>query len=189
MCSVSEPAPGPSAQALNSETLTPKRTVGLSDIAAGIEVTDEQRDRGVASVDDTDTDLAERLSAFAADLPCSASEAATLVESYAAGKSVGGAARAAGLAPATGARTLHRLGEPVCPLSPVERDVVRDFLDARMGRTDAVSLVGSETEFALGVYCETHDPIPGAVETLEGALAVESSDPLADARSDVGDLL
>ena len=163
--------------------------MGLSEIAAGIESTTEQRDRGVASVDDTDADLTERLGAFAADLPCSAGAAATLVEAYAAGKSVGAASRAAELAPATGARTLHRLGEPVCPLSPVERDVVRDFLDARVGRTDAVSLVGSETEFALGVYCETHDPIPGAVEALEGALAVEQSDPLADARSDVGDLL
>lgn len=165
--------------------------MGLSEIAAGIEVTTEQRDRGVASVDDTDADLTDRLREFATDLPCTASEAATLVESYAAGKSVGVASRAAGLAPATGARTLHRLGEVVCPLSPVERDVVRDFLDARIGRTDAVSLVGSETEFALGVYCETHDPIPGAVEALEGALAVESAalDPLADARSDVSDLL
>ena len=163
--------------------------MGLSDIAAGIEVTAEQRERGVASVDDTEADLADRLGAFAAEFPCSAGEAATLVERYAAGASVGAASRTAGLAPATGARTLHRLGEPVCPLSPVERDVVRDFLDARIGRTDAVSLVGSETEFALGVYCETHDPIPGAVEALEGALAVESADPLVDARSDVGDLL
>jgi hypothetical protein len=67
--------------------------------------------------------------------------------------------------------------------------VVRDFLDARIGRTDAVALVGSEREFALGVYCETHDPIPGTVEALEGALAVERTDPLVDARSDVGDLL
>lgn len=163
--------------------------MGLSDIAAGIEVTTEQCDRGVASVDGTDADLADRLREFAGDLPCSAGEAATLVERYAVGGSVGAASRAAGLAPATGARTLHRLGEPVCPLSPVERDVVRDFLDARVGRTDAVALVGSETEFAIGVYCETHDPIPGAVEALEGVLAVEPTDPLADARSDVGDLL
>lgn len=163
--------------------------MGLSDIVAGIEVTTEQRARGVASVDDTDAGLAERLAAFAEDLPCPAAAAATFVDAYAAGKSVGAASRAAGLAPATGARTLHHLGEPVCPLSPVERDVVRDFLDARVGRTDAVSLVGSETEFALGVYCQTHEPIPGAVEALEGALAVEATDPLADARSDVGDLL
>jgi hypothetical protein len=163
--------------------------VGLSDIAAGIEVTTEQRERGVASVDDTAADLAERLGAYDSALPCSARAAATLVEAYAGGKSVGAASRAAGLVPATGARALHRLGEPVCPLSPVERDVVRDFLDARIGRTDAVALVGSEREFALGVYCETHDPIPGAVEALEGALAVESADPLVDARSDVGDLL
>jgi hypothetical protein len=124
---------------LNYTIIKAKGNVELSDIAASIEVTTEQRARG--------------------------------------------------LAPATGARTLHRLGEPVCPLSSVERDVIRDFLDARVGRIEAVSLPTSETAFAIGVYCETHDPIPGVVEALEEALAVEATDPLADARSDVGDLL
>ena len=189
MWSVPDPVADRSTQALNSEIHTMEHTVGLSDIAAGIEVTTEQRDRGVPSVDDTGADLADRLCEFAADLPCSADEAATLVEAYAGGGSVGSASRAAGLAPATGARALHRLGEPVCPLSPVERDVVRDFLDARIGWTDAVALVGSEAEFAIGVYCETHDPLPGAAEALAGALSVRTEDPLADARSDVGDLL
>jgi hypothetical protein len=48
-----------------------------------------------------------------------------------------------------------------------------------------------ETDFELGVYARTHDPLPGASEAVEGLLAPGSngSDPLAEARSDVDDLL
>jgi hypothetical protein len=164
--------------------------VTLSDIAAGLEVTAEQRDRGVAAVDSTDTTLAERLEPFASDLPCSADEAATLVEAYAAGRAVGASARAAGLARVTGAKTLFLLGESIQPLSPTARRVLCDWLDARLSRADALALTGvSEREFALGAFVETHDPLPGVRSALEGALAVEPADPLVDARSDVGDLL
>lgn len=163
--------------------------MGLSDLAAGLETTAEQRDRGVAAVDAT-ADLEARLAAFAADLPCSPAAVATLVEAYAAGQSVGASARAAGLAPVTGAKVFHLLGEPVNPLPPTAREVVRDWLDARLSRTEARRLAGvGETEFALGVYVETHDPIPGAREAVAGALAVEERDPLEDARSGVADLL
>jgi len=67
--------------------------MALSDIAAGVEVTTRQRDRGVAAVDETDAPLPERLAPFADDLPCSAAAAATVVEAYAAGRSVGDAGR------------------------------------------------------------------------------------------------
>lgn len=163
----------------------------LEEIAAGIEVTAEQVVRGVAAVDDTGADVETRLEPFAEELPCDVGAAAELVAAYAEGVSVGAAARRAGLAPTTGAKALHRLGEPVSPLSPAERTVVDDFLAARVSRTEAIRLVGDEADFALGVYARTHDPLPGASEAVEGLLAPGSDapDPLAEARSDVGDLL
>jgi hypothetical protein len=146
--------------------------MGLSEIAAGLEVTVEQRDRGVASVDATDADLAERLAPYAGELPCSAPEAATVVRRYAAGADVGASARAAGLPPVTGAKTLHLLGEPVHPLGPAGRAVVRDWLAAECSRSEALALTGAdETAFALAAFIETHDPIAGARDALEGALA------------------
>ena len=163
----------------------------LDELAAGIEVTTEQVDRGVAAVDDTGADVETRLEPFAEDLPCGVGEAAALVAAYSDGVSVGSAARRAGLAPTTGAKALHRLGEPVSPLTSTGRAVVDDFLAARVSRTEAVRLVGDEADFALGVYARTHDPLPGASEAVEGLLAPgsETLDPLAEARSDVGDLL
>lgn len=163
----------------------------LDEIAAGIEVTAEQVDRGVAAVDDTDADVETRLRPFADDLPCEVDSAAALVAAYAEGASVGAAARRAALAPTTGAKALHRLGEPISPLTPTDREVVDDFLDARLSRTEAIRLVGDEADFALGVYARTHDPLPGASEAVEGLLAPGSGgiDPLAETRSDVGDLL
>lgn len=160
--------------------------VALSDIAAGLAVTTEQRDRGVAVVDATAGDLATRLAPFAGELPCSAAAAATLVDAYAAGRSVGDAARSAGLAPVTGAKTLHLLGEPVRVLGPTGRAVVRDWLAAELTRSEAIQLVGeAPTTFALGVFFETHDPIAGAPTAVEAALspagrpAVEKRDHLA----------
>lgn len=162
----------------------------LSELAAGLEVTAEQEDRGVAVVDDTDASLAERLDAFADELPCTPAAAATLVESYTTGTSLGAAAQAAGIAPVTGAKTLHLLGEGVAPLGPTGREVVRDWLDARLSRADALELTRcDEAEFALAVFVETHDTLPGAREALEGALAVEPVDPLADARPDADEFL
>jgi hypothetical protein len=165
--------------------------VTLEEIAAGIEVTAEQVDRGVATVDDTGTDVETRLEPFADDLPCDVGSAVRLVAAYAEGVSVGTAARRAGLAPTTGAKTLHRLGEPVSPLTPTDRTVVDDFLAARVSRTEAIRLVGDETDFALGVYARTHEPLPGAREAVEGLLVpdAEGTDPLAEARSDLDALL
>lgn len=168
-------------------------TVTLSEIAAGLEVTAEQSERGergVAAVDDTDADLAARLDAFADDLPCTPAAAATLVESYTRGASVGDAAREAGVAPVTGAKALHRLGEPVQPLSPTGMEIVRDWLDARLSRTEALELVGGdETAFALAAYVETHDPITGAPEAVGGALDTGLADPLSETRSDLDEFL
>lgn len=162
----------------------------LSELAAGLEVTAEQEDRGVAVVDGTDTPLVERLEPFRDALPCTPAAAATLVECYTTGTSLGTAAREAGIAPITGAKALHLLGEEVSPLGPTGRDVVRDWLDARLSRADALELTrASEAEFALAVFVETHDPLPEAQEALEGALAVEHRDPLADARPDADEFL
>jgi hypothetical protein len=169
--------------------------MGLADIAAGLEVTSEQCSRGVATVDGTDASVADRLAPFADDLPCSPAEAASVVEAYAGGGSVGASARAAGLPPMTGAKTLHLLGESVSPLGPTGREVVRDWLDATLPRADALELAGaSETEFALAAYVETHDPIAGARDAVESALApsgdaaVEKRDLLAETMSDAGSL-
>ena len=162
----------------------------LSDIAAGVEVTTHQRDRGVAAVDETDASLPERLAPVADDLPCSAAIAATLVEAYAAGKSVGDAGRAAGVAPVTAAKTLHLLGEQVSPVGPTGRELVADWLAGELSRSDAIALAGvTEQEFALAVYVETHEPLPAARDAVEGALTTEERDPLGETMSDVGELL
>lgn len=165
--------------------------MGLSDIAAGVEVTTEQRDRGVATVDDTDATLAERLAAHADALPCAADAAATVLEVYAGGESVGTAARVAGLAPITAAKTLHLLGESVSPLGPTGREIVRDWLGAELSRSEARELTGAtDREFALAAYVETHDPLSDAEEAVAGVLTPErGADPLADARSDLPELL
>ena len=169
----------------------------LSEIADGLEVTTEQRDRGVATVDDTDRNLRERLDSFAADLPCDAEAAATVVEGHTAGRAIGDSARAAGVAPMTAAKVLHLLGcEGISPLTPRARDILRDWLAADLSRSDALALTGaSETEFALATFVETHDPIAGASDALEGALsrgedaAVEKRDALAGTMSSPNDLL
>jgi len=165
----------------------------LSEIAADVRVTAEQCDRGVATVDDTGADLEERLADYAPDLPCTAAEAATVVDAYADGANVGAAGGAAGVAPMTAAKTLHRLGvQGLSPLSPRQREVVRDWLAAELPRSEALALCGeSEAEFALAAYVETHDPIPGAADAAESALAGAgpTDDPLDDAMSSVDELL
>ena len=165
--------------------------MGLSDIAAGVEVTTEQRDPGVATVDRTEASLTERLDAVAEALPCDGGTAATVVERYAGGGSVGAAGRAAGIAPMTAAKTLHLLGESVSPVGPMGREVIADYLTGELPRTEARQLARvSETEFSLAVYVATHDPLPDARAAVEDALAVGTeTDPLADTMSDTVDLL
>ncbi|EMA20746.1 DUF7858 family protein [Haloarcula argentinensis] len=162
----------------------------LSDIAAGVEVTTHQRDRGIAAVDETDASLPERLAPVADDLPCSAATAATVVEVYAAGKSVGDAGRAAGVAPVMAAKTLHLVGEQVSPVGPQGREMIADWLAGDLSRSDAIALADvTEQEFALAVYIETHEPLPAARDAVEGALTTEDRDPLGETMSDVGELL
>ncbi|MFY4811250.1 hypothetical protein [Haloarcula argentinensis] len=162
----------------------------LSDIAAGVEVTTHQRDRGIAAVDETDAPLPERLAPVADDLPCSAATAATVVEAYAAGKSVGDAGRAAGVAPVMAAKTLHLVGEQVSPVGPQGREMIADWLAGDLSRSDAIALADvTEQEFALAVYIETHEPLPAARDAVEGALTTEERDPLGETMSDVGELL
>jgi hypothetical protein len=146
--------------------------MGLSDIAAGIEITETQEESGVATVDATDATLADRLDRFAQQLPCSPTAAATVLERYTAGAAIGPAARAAGVAPMTAAKTLHLLGESVSPLSPTGRDVLGDWIAGDLSRTEALELTRlSESEFALATYVETHDPIEDACAAIEGVLA------------------
>ncbi|MFW5974301.1 MAG: hypothetical protein ACOCPZ_02840 [Natrialbaceae archaeon] len=153
--------------------------MGLSEIAAGIEVTERQDERGVATVDGTDHTLAERLAPFEAEFPCTAEQAATVLERYAEGGSVGDAGRAAGIAPTTAAKTLHLLGESVSPVGPMGREIIGDWIDGRISRTEALELarVGEET-FALAVYVETHEPIEAACREIEGVLAAEYTEGL-----------
>jgi DNA-binding MurR/RpiR family transcriptional regulator len=147
--------------------------MGLSDIAEGVAVTTRQRERGVASVDRTAAPLAERLAEYADDLPCGAEAAADLAEAYAAGGSVGDAADQTGVAPTTAAKCLHRLGfEGLTPFSPLQRDVLEDWLHAELSRADALALTdASEREFALAAYVATHDRLSGAAEAVESTLS------------------
>ncbi|USZ67000.1 hypothetical protein NGM10_09690 [Halorussus salilacus] len=169
----------------------------LSDIADGLEVTTEQRDRGVAAVDARPGELRERLAEFADDLPCDPASAAAILEGHTAGKSVGASAREAGVAPVTASKTLHLLGcEGVSPLTPRAHEVLRDWLSADLSRTEARELTGaSETEFALAAFVETHDPIPGSGGVVEGAFedrggaTLAKRDELGETYSSVGDLL
>lgn len=156
----------------------------LSEIAAGIEVTAEQERRDVAAVDETGAELLDRLRPHAEQLPCTPDAAATVVETHAAGTSIGDSAQEAGIAPVTAAKALHRCGvSGVTPLSPMARRIVRDWLDGQLPRSEAVELTGAtEAEFALGTYIETHEPAPELV-TAVAALGSETGDqkPLADA--------
>jgi hypothetical protein len=170
--------------------------MGLSDIAAGIEVHDRQRERGVPTVDATGDDLAARLDEHAGTLPCTPEAAATVLETYTAGTSVGDCAREAGVVPMTAAKLLHRCGVTgMSPLGPTARRIVRDWLEGELSRTEASELVGAdEAAFALAAYVETHDAVPGLAAAVEGVLepdttaTVDKRDALAETMSAVGDL-
>ena len=162
----------------------------LSEIAAGLEVTTEQQECGVAETDDTGASLEERLVEFDESLPCSPEAAATVVDAYTEGAHVGRAAAVADVPKTTAAKALYLLGEPIDPLSPTAKRVVDDWLEGEISRTEAQTLAGvGEREFALGVYVATHDPIGGAESVVAEADSRPNSDPLADARSDLGDLI
>lgn len=171
--------------------------MSLSDIAEGVATTRSQRERGVAVVDRTSGSLASVLGEFASALPCGAEPAATLVKAYRGGQSVESAATAAGVPPVTAAKVLYRLGfEGLSPLSPLQRDICRDWLAGDLTRTEAQELADvGDRAFALGAYIETHDPIPGAEEGVEDALAssedamVEKRDALAETMTAASDLL
>ncbi|MFD1570609.1 hypothetical protein [Halorubrum laminariae] len=156
----------------------------LSEIAADLEVTARQRDRGVAVADDTETPLVDRLAAHVDTLPCTPAATATLVDTYSAGRSVGDAAGEAGVTPMIAAKTLHRCGvSGVCPLAPTRRGVVRDWLDGRIARSDAVALTGGdEADFALATYVETHGPVSAVADAVDAHLA--GSAPLGGALGD-----
>ncbi|WP_251342180.1 hypothetical protein [Haloplanus halophilus] len=170
--------------------------MALSDIAAGIEVHDRQRERGVPTVDATGDDLVARLEDHDDALPCTPEAAATVLEAYAAGTSVGDCAREAGVAPMTAAKLLHRCGVTgLSPLAPTARRVLRDWLNGDLPRSEAVELAGAdEADFALAAYVETHDPVPDLSDAVEGVLepdstaTVDKRDALAETMSSVGDL-
>jgi hypothetical protein len=67
---------------------------------------------------------------------------------------------------------------------------VDDWLAGELSRTDARTLAGvGDDEFALGAYVATHDPIEGADAAIADACSLDDEDPLADARSDLSDLI
>ncbi|MFB6080955.1 MAG: hypothetical protein ABEJ81_08155 [Haloferacaceae archaeon] len=167
----------------------------LGEIAAGIEVTAEQRDRGVTTVDGREEALVDRLAPHADALPCTPEAAATVLRSHTAGTSVGESAREAGIAPMTAAKALHRCGvEGVDPLTPTAREVVCDWLAGDLPRSEAVELAGGdEAEFALAAYVATHDPVPALVTAAarvggRPAGAVAKRDSLAETMSDPTEL-
>ncbi|MFB6271076.1 MAG: hypothetical protein ABEH83_14115 [Halobacterium sp.] len=168
--------------------------MALSDIAEGVTVTTRQRERGVASVDRTGESLAAQLAALDGDLPVDADVAASLAEAYAGGASVGSAADEVGVPPTTAAKALHRLGfAGLSPFSPLQRDVLDDWLAGDLSRADAVELTGaSDREFALASFVATHDALDGAAEAVDGALStsrdamVEKRDALAATLPDPG---
>jgi hypothetical protein len=170
--------------------------MALSDIAAGIEVREGQHDRGVPTVDATEDGLAARLEDHAERLPCTPEAAASVVEAYAAGTSVGDCAREAGLAPMTAAKLLHRCGVTgLSPLTPTATRILRDWLDGDLPRSEAVALTGAdEAAFALATFVETHDADPDLADAVEGVLepdgtaTVAKRDALAETMSSVGDL-
>jgi hypothetical protein len=170
--------------------------MGLSDIAAGIEVHERQRDRGVPTVDATGGDPVARLEAHADALPCTPEAAASVLETYATGTSVGACAREAGIAPMTAAKVLHRCGVAgLSPLSPTAREILRDWLGGDLPRSEAVELVDAdEADFALATYVETHDAVPELADTVAGVFEPESNatvakrDALAETMSSVDDL-
>lgn len=169
--------------------------MSLEEIAAGIEVTSEQRERGVATVEGDD--LAAVLGEYADSLPCGPDEAATVVDAFVGGGSVGAAGREAGLVPVEAAKTLHLLGfEGISPLGPAGREIVRDWIAGRIGHAEARELADAgERTFALAAFVETHDPLPDANERVRAALAdrgdaaVRKRDRLRGTMTDAGDLL
>lgn len=165
--------------------------MALSDIAEGVVVTTEQERRGVPTTDDTNAPLGARLEPFSDGLPCSASTAATLVETYADGASIGQAAAVAAVPRTTAAKTLYLLGEPIDPLTLTAKRALEDWLAGELSRTAALALAGvGPDEFALGAYVATHDPVAGAESVVADALTADwSGDPLSDARSDAGEWL
>jgi len=170
--------------------------MGLSDIAEGLEVHDRQHERGVPTVDATGNDLVECLDAHAEQLPCTPEAAASVLNAYAAGTSVGDCAREAGVASMTAAKLLHRCGiAGLSPLAPTARSILTDWLDGDLSRSEAVELTGAdEAAFALATYVETHDAVPALADAVAGVLEPESTatvakrDALAETMSSVGDL-
>ena len=150
----------------------------LSEIAAGIEVTSEQRDRGAAVVDDTDVPAVERFREHADALPCTPEAVATLVDAYTVGSSVGEAAGEAGVAPMVAAKALYRCGlTGVRPLAPSRRGG-GGGAGGGAGRPPpgGARAGGGGAAFALATHAETHDPVP----ELADAVAADPVDPLDD---------
>ncbi|WP_410765917.1 hypothetical protein [Haloferax sp. DFSO60] len=171
--------------------------MGLSDIAAELgPVTTKQRQRNVPTIDDTGVSLRTRFETHADALPCTPAAAEQVVEAHESGTALGDNARAAGIAPVTAAKVLHCCGVTgVNPLAPEARRIVRDWIDGRLSRADALALTRADpTEFALATYIETHDPIVPLAEAVQGALtnhgdaAVAKRDSLAETMSSVTDL-
>ena len=168
----------------------------LSDIAAGIETVTEQERRSVTAVDATERSLTERFAAVDTELPCSPESAATVVEQYVRGEGTEAAATAAGVAPITAAKVLHRTGAAdISPLSPAGRTAVREWLAGKRSRADVLAVTDcSQAAFVLGAYVEKHDREPELTAAVEAVLtpsddaSVRKRDRLAETMSAPEDL-
>lgn len=144
----------------------------LPEVATDVAVTTEQRDRGVAVVNDTDASLAARLEPFAARLPCAPEQVATIVTARVArGESVVASSRAAAVAPMTARKALYRVGEPIPSLDAEAETALATWLDADCSWRAARDAADDPAAFALAAYAATHEPIPGASEVVADWLA------------------
>ena len=130
-----------------------------------------------------------------ASYPCTPAAAATLLDAYLAGTSVGDAAREAAVAPTTGAKALVRCGVTgLSPLGPTGREIVRDWLSGHLSRSEARTLArADDAEFALAAYIESHDPVPALADAVEAersdsSASVRKRDELAETMSAPTDL-
>jgi hypothetical protein len=133
----------------------------LSDIAADLMIEESQQDRQITYVDETSNTLFDRLREHESALPTTAEAAQTIVETYQEGACVGETATAAGVAPITAAKLLHRCGiAGVSTLTPTGRQIITDWIHGKLSRTQARQLSGADDQtLALAVYIETHEPI------------------------------
>ena len=113
-------------------------------------------------IDVTDTSVAERIGAHAADFPTSPPVAAAIVGAYLRTGTVTGAIGATAAGAMRTRQVLHRCGiEDACQIAPAAKRWVEAAVAGTVGLTEAQQQAAlGPSMFILGVYCLTHPPIP-----------------------------